>query len=93
VGGKSCSIQRPVTSVDVAADIRANFKSSAATERGRKGKAMKNEATKKPSDGTQISTDLSLKAKIRRLAAGTAIVAAASMAVHGVVGNQSASGY
>jgi hypothetical protein len=92
VGRQSCSIQQPVTSVDVAADFRANFNSYAATERSRKEQAMKKEATKQPSDGTNITRNLSQKAKLRRLAAGVAIAAAASMTVHGTVGNQSASG-
>ena len=93
MGRHSCSIQQPVASVDVVANFRAQFKSSVPSETQLKEKAMKNATTQTPNDEHRFKLDLTLNAQFKRFVACSAIVAAASLAAHGTVGNQSASGY
>lgn len=93
MGGKSCSIQRTVTSVDAAADFRASFRSEVASEPQLKEKAMKKAATNKPQDAIRSKNAISLRNKARRIIAGISIAAAASLTVHGEVGNQPALGH
>jgi hypothetical protein len=93
MGRNSCSIQRTVTSVDAAADFRASFKSEVAFEPQLKEKAMKKAATNKPQDAIRSKNVINLSNKARRFFAGASIAVAASLAVHGEVGNQPASGH
>ena len=92
MGRNSCSIQRTVTSVDAAADFRASFKSEVASEPQLKEKAMKKTATNKPQDAIR-SKNANLSNQTRRFIAGVSIAVAASLAVHGEVGNQPALGH
>ena len=54
---------------------------------------MKKATTQTPNDEHRFKLDLTLNAQFKRFVACSAIVAAASLAAHGTVGNQSASGY
>jgi len=93
MGRNSCSIQRTVTSVDAAADFRASFKSEVASEPQLKEKAMKKTATNKPQDAIRSKNVNNLSNQARQFIAGVSIAAAASLAVHGEVGNQPALGH
>jgi len=54
---------------------------------------MKKTATNKPQDAIRSKNVINLSNKARRLIAGASIAVAASLAVHGEVGNQPASGH
>lgn len=93
MGRESCSIQRTVTSVDVAAEFRANFKSDVPSKPQLKEKAMKKTAAQKTYDAPRTRNYPNLSERLRRLLVGTSLAAAASLTVHGEVGNQPALGH
>lgn len=91
MGRYSCSIQQPtVSSVDVAANFRARTQSQFSSKFTTKEKAMKKVTKHIPRKDTKKRLDQNLNKKIKQLSLKSVIVAAASLAIHGAVGNQSA---
>jgi hypothetical protein len=90
MGRKSCSIQRTMPSVDATAEFRANYKSEVPSKPQLKEKAMKKTAMQKPKDENRSINAPHLGIKIRRAIVNLSFAAAASLAVHGEVGNQPA---
>lgn len=91
MGRYSCSIQQPnVSSVDVAANFRAKVQSQFSSKFSTKEQAMKKETKQIPRKDTKKRLDHKFNNKIKQLSLKAVIVAAASLAIHGSVGNQSA---
>lgn len=90
MGRYSCSIQHPlVSSVDVSAKFRANIQSQFSSKFSTKEIAMKKVTKQIPFKDTKKRLDQNLSKTIKKKSLKSVIVAAASLAIYGVVGNQS----
>jgi hypothetical protein len=91
MGRYSCSIQHPVkSSVDVVASFRAENQTQISSKFSTKEQAMKKSTKQIPRKDTKKTLDHKPNKSIKKRFLKSVIVAAASLAIHGAVGNQSA---